>query len=51
MFEAFLGFAEFMQEKFGISLVNPVDVSVKMAELMIVNALSHSKKSYMFPPN
>jgi allantoin racemase len=51
MSEAFLGFAEYMQQKLGVPVVNPVGVSVKMAELMIVNGLSHSKKAYMYPAN
>ena len=50
MSEAFLGFAEYMQEELGVPVVNPVGVSVKMAEMMIVNRLSHSKKAYMPPP-
>jgi allantoin racemase len=50
MSEAFLGFAEHMKEELGVPVVNPVGVSVKMAELMLMNRLSHSKKAYPFPP-
>jgi len=51
MSEAFLGFAAYFQQKLSVPVVNPVGVSVKMAELMVVNGLSHSKKAYMLPTN
>ncbi len=50
MSEAFLGLSEFLQEKLGVPVVNPVGVSVKTAELLVVNRLSHSKLAYPPPP-
>jgi len=50
MSEAFLGFAEYLQEELQVPVVNPVGVSVKIAELLSENKLSHSKIAYPFPP-
>jgi len=50
MSEAFLGFAEDLQKRLDVPVVNPVAVSVKMAELFLDAHLSHSKKAYPTPP-
>ncbi|MCS6784475.1 MAG: aspartate/glutamate racemase family protein [Candidatus Caldarchaeum sp.] len=50
MSEAFLGLSEYLQNELGVPVVNPVGVSVKTAELLIVNKISHSKVAYPPPP-
>lgn len=50
MSEAFLGFAEDMQKTLDVPVVNPVAVSVKLAELFLDARLSHSKRAYPVPP-
>jgi allantoin racemase len=50
MSEAFLGYAEDLQEMLDVPVVNPVGVSVKMTELLLDAKLTHSKKAYPSPP-
>jgi len=50
MSEAFLGLSEYLQQELDVPVVNPVGVSVKLAELLITNNLRHSKAAYPFPP-
>lgn len=50
MSEAFLGFAREMQNELGVSVVDPVSASVKMAEYLVTCGLRHSKVAYPFPP-
>ncbi len=50
MSEGFLGVAEEMSRNLGVPVVNPVKVSVKMAELLVGSQLTHSPLTYMKPP-
>ena len=50
MSEGFLGVAEEMSRNLGVPVVNPVKVSVKMAELLAGTQLTHSPLTYMKPP-
>ncbi len=50
MSEGFLGVAEQMSRSLGVPVVNPVKVSVKMAELLVESQLTHSPLTYMKPP-
>jgi allantoin racemase len=50
MSEAFLGLSDYLQEELGVPVINPVAVSVKIAELMIISNLRHSKVAYPPPP-
>lgn len=47
---AFSGICEEVMEKVGLMLINPVPISVKIAELMIELGLRHSKISNPYPP-
>jgi allantoin racemase len=50
MSEAFLGLAADLQRELKVPVVDPVGTSVKMAELILANGLTHSKKAYPPPP-
>jgi allantoin racemase len=42
--------AEELQAAVGVPVVNPLRVTLRMAELLVVSGLSHSKRSYPVPP-
>lgn len=50
MSEAFLGLSNKMQDELGVPVVDPVGTSVKFAEALITNKLTHSKLAYPYPP-
>jgi allantoin racemase len=39
-----------LQEAVGVPVVNPIQVTLRMAELLVASGLSHSKRSYPVPP-
>lgn len=39
-----------LQEAVGVPVINPLQVTLKMAELLVSSGLSHSKRSYPVPP-
>jgi allantoin racemase len=39
-----------LQEAVGVPVINPLRVTLQMAELLIASGLSHSKRSYPVPP-
>jgi allantoin racemase len=39
-----------LQEAVGVPVINPLRVTLRMAELLVASGLSHSKRSYPVPP-
>lgn len=39
-----------LQDAVGVPVINPLQVTLKMAELLVSSCLSHSKRSYPVPP-
>lgn len=39
-----------LQERLGIPVINPLQVTLRMAELLVASGLSHSKRSHPLPP-
>jgi allantoin racemase len=39
-----------LQEAVGVPVLNPLQVTLRMAELLVASGLSHSKRSYPVPP-
>jgi len=39
-----------LQQAVGVPVVNPLQVTLRMAELLVASGLSHSKRSYPVPP-
>lgn len=47
---SFVGIADKISERIGVPVVDPAFTLIPMAELMVTSHITHSKKSYPFPP-